>query len=99
MRFTDEEIKQQEEESKLIEKAEKDSNNIDLIEKEKIQYDALKSYSEKPKYSMPEESPTLIERAKRWLRDVFTNTCECGGTYYDWSAKKAVCDKCGRVKK
>lgn len=99
MRFTDEEIKQQEEESKLVEKAEKDSNNIDLIEKEKIQYDALKSYSEKPKYSMPEESPTLIERAKRWLRDVFTNTCECGGTYYDWSSKKEVCYKCGRVKK
>lgn len=98
MRFTDEEIKQQEEESKLIEKAEKDSNNIDLIEKEKIQYDALKSYSEKPKYSMPEESPTLIERAKRWLRDVFMDTCECGGVYYDWSSKKSVCDNCGRVK-
>lgn len=95
MRFTDEEIKQQEEESKLVEKAEKDSNNIDLIEKEKIQYDALSEWAKKPRYQMPE---TIIERAKRWLRDVFTNTCECGGTYYDWSAKKAVCDKCGRVK-
>ena len=99
MRFTDEEIKQQEEESKLVEKAEKDSNNIDLIEKEKIQYDALKSYSEKPKYSMPEETPTIVERSKRWIRDVFMDSCECGGIYYDWSAKKAVCDKCGRAKK
>ena len=72
-----------------------DEDNLELIEIEKKQYDALKSYSEKPKYSMPE---TIIERSKRWLRDVFMDTCECGGTYYDWSAKKAVCDKCGRVK-
>lgn len=85
MRFTDEEIKQQEEESKLVEKAEKDSNNIDLIEKEKIQYDALKSYSEKPKYSMPEESPTILERAKRWLQDVFSDKpsiCKIHGVEY-----------------
>ena len=95
MRFTDEEIKQQEEESKLVEKAEKDSNNIDLIEKEKIQYDALSEWAKKPRYQMPE---TIIERAKRWLRDVFMDTCECGGVYYDWSSKKAVCDNCGRVK-
>jgi len=75
-----------------------DEDNLDLIEKEKRQYDALKSYSEKPKYSMPEETPTILERAKRWLRDVFSDTCECGGVYYDWSSKKAVCDTCGRVK-
>ena len=83
-----------------------DEENIDLIEKdlkiflkqEKRQHDALKSYSEKPKYSIPEESPTIIERAKRWLRDVFMDTCECGGVYYDWSSKKSVCDNCGRVK-
>lgn len=70
-----------------------DEDNLELIEQEKRQFDALK-----PKYSMPEETPTIIERAKRWLRDVFMDTCECGGTFYAWSSKKDVCDKCGRVK-
>jgi len=73
----------------------KDEDNITLIEQEKRQFEAMRKYSEKPKYKMPD---TIIERAKRWLRDVFFDTCECGGTYYDWSSKKSVCDKCGRVK-
>lgn len=59
-----------------------DEDNLELIEKEKIQYDALKSYSEKPKYSMPE---TIIERAKRWIRDVFSDKpriCKIHGVEY-----------------
>ena len=78
-----------------IELAEKESNDMKKIEQEKRQFDALQDWSKKPRYQMPE---TLLKRAKRWIRDVFTDMCECGGTYYDLSAKKGVCDKCGRVK-
>ena len=78
--------------------AEEESNDMKKIEQEKRQFDALQDWSRKPRYKMPEESPSIVERAKRWLRDVLFDTCECGGTYYDWSTKKSVCDKCGRVR-
>jgi hypothetical protein len=78
-----------------IDLSEKESNDIEKIEQEKRQFNALQDWSKKPRYQMPE---TILERAKRWLRDVFMDRCECGGTYYDWSSKKSVCDKCGRIK-
>lgn len=78
-----------------IQIAEEESNDLKKIEAEKKQLDSLTIWGKKPRYKMPE---TIIERAKRWIRDVFMDTCECGGTYYDWSAKKSICDKCGRVK-
>jgi hypothetical protein len=90
MRLSDEELLQEK-----IDLSEKESNDLEKIEQEKRQFNALKDWSKKPRYQMPE---TILERAKRWLRDVFTDRCECGGTYYDWSSKKSVCDKCGRIK-
>ena len=75
--------------------AERESNDMQKIDAEKRQFNALQDWSKKPRYQMPE---TILERAKRWLRDVFMDRCECGGTYYDWSSKKSVCDKCGRIK-
>lgn len=78
-----------------IDLAEEESNDMKKIEAEKKQLDALTKWSKKPRYKMPE---TIVECAKRWLRETFTDRCECGGTYYDWSSKKSVCDKCGRVK-
>lgn len=77
--------------------AEEESDDLDRIESEKRRFNALQDWSKKPRYQMPEESPSIVERAKRWLRDTFTDRCECGGVYYDWSAKKSVCDTCGRV--
>lgn len=88
-------IPMREEIKEKIDLADKESNDLKKIEQEKRQFDALKAWSKKPRYQMP---ATIIERAKRWLRDVFMDTCECGGTYYDWSSTKSVCDACGRVK-
>ena len=90
MRLSNEEILQEK-----VDLAEEESNDLDRIEAEKRQFNALQDWSKKPRYQMPE---TILERAKRWIRDVFMDRCECGGTYYDWSSKKSVCDKCGRIK-
>lgn len=77
--------------------AERESNDMQKIDAEKRQFNALQDWSKKPRYQMPEESTSIVERAKRWLRETFTDRCECGGVYYDWSAKKSVCDTCRRV--
>ena len=92
MRLCNEELIQEK-----IDLSEKESNDLEKIESEKRQFNALRDWSKKPRYQMPEESPSIVERAKRWLRETFTDRCECGGVYYDWSAKKSVCDTCGRV--
>lgn len=51
--------------------AEEESNDISKIESEKRRLDALYKWASRPYYQEPE---SIIERAKRWLRDVFMGT-------------------------
>lgn len=52
MRLCDEEILEEK-----IALAEQESNDLEKIDKEKRQFNALKDWSKKPRYQMPEESP------------------------------------------
>ena len=69
MRLTDEDLLQEK-----ISLAEEESNDLDRIESEKRQFDALQDWSKKPRYQMPE---TILERAKRWLSSLFEEKDWC----------------------
>ena len=76
MRLSNEELQEK------IDLTDKESNDLEKIEQEKRQFNALQDWSKKPRYQMPE---TILERAKRWLQDVFSDKpsiCKIHGVEY-----------------
>lgn len=57
-----------------IDLSEKESNDIEKIEQEKRQFNALQDWSKKPRYQMPE---TILERAKKWISHFFKEKDWC----------------------
>lgn len=72
--------------------AEKESNDLEKIEQEKRQLDALRAYTARPLYKEPE---TLLEKIKRWWNGEprWCKKHECYETEHGFEGKM-YCTEC-----